>query len=97
MDTLTVEVEGLLTEPYDENGDIILCPTLDINLCPTLLTPNGIVTTDTYHANTTVNSNGIILGGTDVEFKAGETIIFEKGFTVTPNADFSAEIEDCPQ
>lgn len=97
MDTLTVEVEGLFTEPYDENGDIIPCATLDIDLCPTLITPNGVVNTDTYHANTTVNSEGIILGGANVEFKAGETIILGNDFTVTPNANFSAEIEECPQ
>jgi len=31
----------------------------------------------------------------NVSFKAGEYILLDNNFTVEPNADFSAEIEDC--
>gem|GEM_PF-5332671 len=92
---IEVEVEGLLTEPYDEDGNLIPCST--ILYCPTLLTPINNIVSGTHQAATTVNSDGTILNGRNVSFKAGETIILNSGFSIQPNGSFSAEIEDCPQ
>lgn len=92
--SITVDVDGLMTEPYDAFGNLITCSTLDGGLCPTLLTPDGIVV-GTHQAATAVNSKGIVTGGNNTTFKAGEIIILDKGFSVQPNGNLSAEIEDC--
>jgi len=90
---ITAEVEGLYIPIYDEMGNLIECN--NSNICPTLIEPNGIIPTGNYQAATTVNSEGTVDNSYNVQFKAGEMIILNSGFSIEPNADFSAEIEDC--
>jgi len=74
-EVIMITVEGQYLPIYDGNGNLIDC--IDSN-CPTLLTPGGLVPDGTYQADRTINSNGTLTGNTD--YKAGETIILEKGF-----------------
>jgi len=48
-----------------------------------------------YQAAGEINSTGIVPDNGTVNFKAGQVILLDNGFSVVPNADFSAEIEDC--
>lgn len=56
---------------------------------------NVPIPTGTFQATTNVISTGSIMGGQNVDFKAGQSILLDNNFTVSPNADFSAEIDDC--
>jgi len=75
---------------YDANGNL-LCG----SICPDYLTPSGVVPNGLYNANITLDSDAVVPTGDDVQFKAGQTIKLDKGFTVQPGASFSGEIEDC--
>lgn len=48
-----------------------------------------------YVAGNDITSDGTVITGNNVEFEAGQVILLDIGFCVQPNADFSAEIEDC--
>lgn len=63
--------------------------------CPVLLGLPGAVPDGTYSAKISVYSDGIIMPGSNVSFKAGNDITLDVGFSVEPQADFSAEIEGC--
>lgn len=63
--------------------------------CPISLSLSGIIDNGLYHAGYNVYSNGLVPTGNDVQYKAGTIITMAAGFTVEPNAEFSAEIEDC--
>ncbi len=62
-------------------------PSISINDQPI---SNGL-----YQAADEVNSTGTVPNNGTVNFKAGQIILLDNGFSVAPNADFSAEIEDC--
>ncbi len=74
---------------YDDNGNLICGGN-----CPEFLAPYGNINNGAYHAANAVKSDGIIQNGT-IEFKAGNMIELENGFSVEPNTNFSGEIENC--
>jgi len=49
-----------------------------------------------YQAKNEIHSNGTILNGGDVTFRAGSLISIEAGFEINANATFLAEIVGCP-
>jgi len=50
---------------------------------------------DNYDASNVIISTGTVAANTTVNFKAGNTIFLQPGFTVEPNGNFSAKIEQC--
>jgi len=86
----TLTVEGQYIPLYDAAGNLVDCL---YSPCPTLLTPDGAILPGSYQADRTINSDGTLTGDTD--YKAGETIILEKGFEIPPGTEFSGTIEDC--
>ncbi len=88
-ESLTVQING--QEPiYDNNGNMICASS-----CPDFVAPTGSIANDACQAGISVTSDGTVPTGGDVQFQAGEVIILNPGFSVEPNADFSADIEDC--
>lgn len=63
--------------------------------CPPELSVNGTIATGTYQAGNRIDSDGTITTGNDVQFKAGESILLEEGFSIETASPFSAEIEGC--
>jgi len=92
-ETISAEVEGILIPIEDENGNLIDCT--NDGTCPTLITQDDVIPTGIYQANTAVNSSGVIDNNANVQFKAGTNVILREGFTIPPNTEFSAKIEDC--
>jgi len=68
------------------------------NSCPDTLvqTNNPNLLTGTEQVLDYIISNGIVLSGNEVNFKAGNTITLQQGFSVDSQAEFSAYIESCP-
>ncbi len=54
--------------------------------------PNG-----TYQAIDEIDATGTVLQMGNVNFKAGQLILLDEGFSVDVNADFSATIEECDE
>jgi len=64
--------------------------------CPCKLSILDVPIADgVYQVGEAIHSTGEVTFGDDVGFKAGNVILLDDGFTVQPQADFSAEIEDC--
>jgi len=64
--------------------------------CPLVLSIlDAPITDGLYRVGETIYSTGLVPPGGNVEFKAGEVILLNWGFTIQPQADFSAEIEEC--
>ncbi len=63
--------------------------------CPATLLIPGNIPSNLYQAGQSITSNGTVPPGGTVDFKAGQIISLISGFTVQPQADFSAEIEGC--
>jgi len=76
-----MEVEAICNAPC------LAIPVISVNYQSI---PDGL-----YQAVEEVNSTGTIPNNGTVNFKAGEVILLDNGFSIAPNADFSAEIEDC--
>lgn len=91
---LTQSLEGIQimgqVPIYDDNGNMICA-----SECPDFANPTGMVSNNACQASNTVTSDGTVMPGSDVQFQAGEAVIFNPGFSVDGNADFSAEIQDC--
>ncbi len=69
----------------------------EVNTCPATLTVNNVPILDgLYQAGQTVNSAGQVPANGAVLFKAGQQILLDNGFSADEQADFSAEIEGCP-
>ncbi len=77
---------------YDANGSLLCGST-----CPDYLAPSGVAPDGQYNANIELDADATIPAGDHVQFKAGQTIKLDKGFTVQPGASFSGEIGGCPQ
>jgi len=75
---------------YDSNGNLICS-----SICADYLNPEGVISSDSFHADNELFSNGTVENGSNVEFKAGERIELKNGFSVESNTTFKADIEDC--
>jgi len=64
-------------------------------ICTTSLFITNNIPSTTYQAGNDIISNGTVPTGNNVQFKAGQFIFLDNDFTVEPNANFSAEIDDC--
>ena len=67
----------------------------DCNL-PAIVNVNGALYSNTHLAENTVNSDGTVMSGQLVTFKAGQEINLQTYFEVQANTTFIVEIEDCP-
>lgn len=63
--------------------------------CPPTLNLSSVISNETYQADISITSDGTVPNGGNVNYKAGDVILLDNGFTVETQADFSAEIEDC--
>lgn len=63
--------------------------------CPLILSLSSLILDDTYQAEVSVTSDGTVPNGGSVDYKAGDVILLDNGFTVEAQANFSAEISDC--
>ena len=64
--------------------------------CPLNLSiPDIPIEDGVYRVGETIYSTGMVAPGGDVGFEAGNTIILNEGFSIEPQAAFSAEIEEC--
>jgi len=63
--------------------------------CPVLMGFPGTVPAGVHSAKISIYSDGTVLPGSDVSFKAGSDITLDAGFSVQAQAGFSAEIEGC--
>jgi len=63
--------------------------------CPSFLNLPYVIPDNTYRADVSVTSDGTVPSGGIVDYKAGDVILLDNGFTVEIQADFSAEIDDC--
>jgi len=65
------------------------------NSCPSALSLSSVISDDTYQADISITSDGTVPNGGSVNYKAGDVILLDNGFTVETQAGFSAEIDDC--
>jgi len=86
-----VSYDNILDASWEDfcNNGTALCA------CSPSLFVSGNILTNTYQAGNDISSDGTVPTGNNVQFKAGQVILLDNDFTVSPNADFSAEIEDC--
>jgi len=63
--------------------------------CPVSLNLSSVIVDDTYQANISITSNGTIPNGGVVDYKAGDFILLDNGFSAEAQADFSAAIDGC--
>lgn len=69
---------------------------VNVNRCiETLTIDSGIIESGIYQAGTLISATGDVAPANTVQFKAGERIKLENGFSVKENSVFSAYIEDC--
>ena len=60
-----------------------------------VLNIDGMISDSSYHAQTQLNSGGMLMTGENSIFNAGETIELKAGFEVQAGAVFEATIDDC--
>ena len=82
------------TDCQPELTGTLVCSTCPES-CPDDLYIPGNIPEGTHQAAQTIISDGIVPDSCNVEFKAGDFIKLDNGFTVPPNTEFSGEIEDC--
>ncbi len=63
--------------------------------CPSSLSLSSVIVDDTYQADISITSDGTVPNGGVVNYKAGDVILLDSGFTVENQAEFSAEISEC--
>jgi len=63
--------------------------------CPVSLNLPYAIPDNTYRADVSITSDGTVPNGGNVDYKAGNVILLDSGFSVEPQADFSAVIDDC--
>ncbi len=86
---IPIQISGAMPI-YDAAGNL-LCG----SACPDYLTPVGGLANGLYNASKILDSKAIIPAGNSVEFKAGQEVLLEAGFTVELGAELLIEIEDC--
>ena len=89
---LSFELSGFEANDYKTVDFLAFCAVLSntLNLNPMNGFQSGV-----FRAQRTINSDGVVNVGKDVEFYAGESITLEPGFTVEGGATFSAKIQNC--
>ena len=93
-EVVNVEIDKQFVPIFDNTGRLIEC-TEFTSACPgSLTTPTNLVS-ETYQAGINLVSTGTVAAGSDVTFKAGETITLQPGFTVAAGGIFLATIEGC--
>ena len=63
--------------------------------CPISLNLPYVIPDNTYQADVTITSDGTIPNGGNVDYRAGEIILLDSGFSVEAQANFSADISGC--
>ena len=63
--------------------------------CPSSLSLSSVILNDIYQADISITSDGTVPNGGVVNYKAGDVILLDSGFTVETQAEFSAEISGC--
>ena len=63
----------------------------------TLFITQDDMTPETYHAISALMSQGNVLDGGDVHYRAGMEIVLEAGFKVEEGGSLEAQIDDCPE
>jgi len=87
---------GVRSEVDEGNYDNYAVCLPDIcDSCLPSLQLSSLILDDTYQADISITSDGIVPAGGMVNYKAGDVILLDNGFTVEPQAGFSAEIEGC--
>lgn len=87
----------VVNSAIDNSGNVANCAfQISVNdATPNNLFFTGNISNGIYYANQDIISNGNVPNSGDVHFKAGQCVQLNGGFSVQPNADFSAEINDC--
>lgn len=85
---VTMDNNGTLYIVAEPNLLYVFTPSSNLSI------PDVPIADNIYNANT-INSIGEVPTTGNVGFKAGQCIILDEGFTVHPQANFSAEIGDC--
>ncbi len=75
---------------YNENNEIECSGN-----CADYLEANSYLNNGVYKAGNSIQSKGVISKRENIEFKAGESILLENGFSIDVDSNFSAEIESC--
>lgn len=86
---VTMDNNGTLYIVAEPNLFYVLNPISNLSI------PDAPIADNIYQAKVMIHSTGEVPTGANVGFKAGYIIQLDEGFTVQPQADFSAEIEDC--
>jgi len=95
--TITEMDNGVLEQVSEGNYSDYSGCLVDIcgSACPVSLQLSSVIIDDTYQADISITSNGTVPNGGNVNYKAGDVIFLDNGFSVETQADFSAEIDGC--
>lgn len=86
---VTMDNNGTLYIVGEPNLFYVFAPVSNLSI------PDIPIADNIYHAEVMITSEGEVPVGGNVGFKAGNLILLDEGFTVQPQAEFSAEIEAC--
>ncbi len=98
----TEDLVNICGEQCFQNGQWVDCPLTVVDTtivpppCPDILDNPGIIASDIYNASNYITSDGMVMNGENVSYKAGNYIRLTANFEVQLGAEFEAIIEDCP-
>ena len=95
--TYVSQIDNGVRSDVDEGNynNYSVCLPAVCNFCPSSLSLSSVISDDTYQADVSITSDGTVPTGGAVNYKAGDVILLDSGFTVEAQADFSAEISAC--